>query len=345
LTDGSHPLVARVLVNRVWMHHFGRGLCATLADFGMQGERPSHPQLLDWLASEFMDKPGASQREPGLSKGEPALPVPAEGWSLKRLHKLIMTSTAYRQGNHRSPELVELDPDNRLLGGFSIRRLEAEIIRDAILAVSGKLNSKAFGTAVSVMRDPAGEIVIGQESTNAGIPLGIIPMFGEEWRRSVYVRSQRTMPLTFMQMFDAPAMEPNCEARFATTVAPQSLVLMNSPFILRQSMSFAERVRAEAGEDASAQIERAWKLAFSRAPKSEELADAVAFLQARTAYFRLHPPAPARRTIVPGRSMMMMRPQGLDVLVDTVAKADPELLALALLCQTLVSSNEFLYVG
>jgi hypothetical protein len=153
------------------------------------------------------------------------------------------------------------------------------------------------------------------------------------------------MPLTFMQMFDGPVLEPNCELRHTSTVAPQSLVLMNSPFMLRQSLSFAERVRRGGGSDVNKQIGRAWQLAFARAPKAEELAEAVAFLHARAAYFRAHPPAPVQRGILPGRNMMMMGAQRLDLLVDAAARADPELLALALLCQMLMSSNEFLYVS
>jgi hypothetical protein len=339
LTDGSHPLVARVIVNRVWMHHFGRGLCATPTDFGTQGDKPSHPELLDWLAKEFMD-PSPQPLSPSGERGR------GEGaWSLKKLHQLIMTSAAYRQGTLRSEALKRLDPDNRLLGGFTIRRLEAEIVRDAILAVSGKLNRKAYGAAVPVMRDPAGEIVIGLENSNAGIPLAVVPMFGEEWRRSVYVQARRTMPLTFMQIFDAPTMEPNCEARFASTVAPQSLVLMNSPFMLEQSLAFAERVRRDAGPGARDRIEKAWKLALSRAPDAEEVADAAAFLRARADYFQAHPPAPPNRRVVPGRSMMMMGPQRADVLIEEVSKSEPELLALALLCQMLMSSNVFLYIN
>ncbi len=323
LTDGTHPLLARVIVNRVWMHHFGQGLCATPTDFGLEGDKPSHPELLDWLASEFMDS----------------------GWSLKKLHKLIVTSTAYRQGPRRDETLIRADPHNRLFGGFPIRRLEAEIVRDAVLAVSGKLNRKAFGAAVPVMMDAAGENVIGVENQNAGVPLAIVPMFGEEHRRSVYVQARRTMPVTFMQMFDTPDMEPNCEARTVTTVAPQSLVLMNSPFMLRQSISFAERVRTEAGNDTKQQVEHAWKLAFSRAPSSDELADAVAFLDERTEHFRMHPPVPTKRADVPGSRSRDTGPQAFDVLIRIASKSDAETLALALLCQMLMSSNEFLYVG
>jgi hypothetical protein len=267
------------------------------------------------------------------------------GWSLKHLHKLIMTSTAFRQGHQRSPDLAQRDPDNRLLGAFPVRRLEAEILRDAVLAVSGRLNRKAFGVAVPVTLDPAGEIVIGEDSENAGIARVAMPMFGEEWRRSVYVQSRRTMPLSFMQVFDAPAMEPNCEARTTSTVAPQSLVLLNSPFILQQSLDFAQRLRTEAGGDAQQQVGRAWKLAYSRAPTPEELADAVAFLEAQSDFFRAHPPTVPKQSVVPGSRSMGMRPAAPELLLEAAAQAEPELLALALLCQMLISSNEFLYAG
>src|SRR5262249_45117084 len=139
LTSGRHPLTARVLVNRVWLHHFGRGIVGTPGDFGVLGERPTHPELLDWLAAEFMEG----------------------GWRLKRLRRLIMTSAAYRQSSRRTPELQKLDPDNRLLGRMSVRRLEAEALRDAILAVSGKLNAKPFGPPVPVMHDDVGQVVLG----------------------------------------------------------------------------------------------------------------------------------------------------------------------------------------
>ncbi|MEQ8790752.1 MAG: DUF1553 domain-containing protein [Pirellulaceae bacterium] len=323
LTDGGHPLVARVIVNRVWMHHFGRGLCATPSDFGLQSETPSHPELLDWLARDFMDN----------------------GWSLKRLHKQMVCSTAYRQSAQRSESLQSFDPDNRLLGGFSIRRLEAEIVRDAVLAVSGQLNRKPFGVAVPVMSDTAGEIVIGVENTNGGIPIAVLPMFGEERRRSIYVQARRTTPLTFMETFDSPQMEPNCEARTATTVAPQSLVLMNSPFILRQSRAFAQRVLQEAGgDDAKRQIETAWRLALSRSPTTEELAEAAELLEAQASHFRANPPRAPKPVEVPGSRSRRMAPQPLDVLIAEASKSDPHLLALSVLCQMLISSNEFLYV-
>jgi mono/diheme cytochrome c family protein len=319
LTDGSHPLAARVIVNRVWMHHFGRGLCATPSDFGLQGDRPSHPELLDWLAQEFM----------------------ADGWSLKRLHRRIMTSTAYRQSLRTVDSAAVSDPENRLLRGLTVRRLEAEVIRDSILAVSGKLNTKQFGPPVSVMRDPDGEIVVGIESMNAGIPGPRVALNGEEFRRSVYVQVRRSKPLSMLQTFDAPTMEPNCTARTASTVAPQSLMLMNNGFVVEQSRFFAERISREVGSDASARIDRAWQLALGRLPSYAEKTEAAEFLAARAEYFRdlpSLPPAPSpdanRRRNAPAANAD--RPE--------IVRGEPEFEALALLCQTVLSCNEFLYV-
>ncbi|MCP4175725.1 MAG: DUF1553 domain-containing protein, partial [Fuerstiella sp.] len=209
LTSGKHPLVARVLVNRFWMHHFGKGIVATPGDFGLLGERPSHPELLDWLATDFMQN----------------------GWSLKRLHRQIMTSTAWRQALRTIPT-NDIDPDNRLLSGMSLRRLDAETLRDSVLAISGNLNSKQFGPPVPVMPDRVGQIVIGIENENAGRPGAKIDMKGEEFRRSVYVQVRRSRPLAVLDTFDAPRMAPNCETRPSSTVAPQSLMMMNSDFVL-----------------------------------------------------------------------------------------------------------------
>ena len=301
LTSGQHPLVARVLVNRFWMHHFGRGLVATPSDFGKLGERPSHPELLDWLAYDFM----------------------ANGWSLKRFHKLVMTSTAYRQSLRKVPA-SDTDSDNRLLSGMSLRRLEAETLRDSVLAVSGKLNRKPFGPPVPVMPDRVGQIVIGIENENAGRPGAVIDMKGEQFRRSVYVQVRRSRPLGMLATFDAPRMSPNCDSRPSSTVAPQSLMLMNSQFLLEQSSEFARRVIQEAGEECEAQVLAAWKLALCETPSQQQVADAVAFINTQSKH--LADSAEAKR----------------------LAKSDksntPEFLALASFCQTLFSSNRFLYV-
>ena len=301
LTSGQHPLVARVLVNRFWMHHFGRGIVATPGDFGLLGERPSHPELLDWLASDFM----------------------AGGWRLKRFHKLVMTSTAYRQALRRIPS-NDVDPDNRLLSGMSLRRLEAETLRDSVLAISGKLNPKRFGPPVPVMPDRVGQIVIGIENVNAGRPGAKIDMKGEEFRRSVYVQVRRSRPLGLLDTFDAPRMSPNCEIRPSSTVAPQSLLLMNSDFVLEQSTVFAKRVAKEAGDDRELQVAHAWQLAFCEVPGDEQVDAALAFIDQATENLKASPEAKK--------------------LAEGDKSKTPELLALASFCQTLFSSNRFLYV-
>ncbi|MEQ1860787.1 MAG: PSD1 and planctomycete cytochrome C domain-containing protein [Chthoniobacteraceae bacterium] len=307
LTDGKHPLTTRVLVNRVWHHHFGRGIVASLGDFGHLGDRPSHPELLDWLASEFV----------------------AQGWSLKALHRVILNSTTYRQSSARTGEKDRLDPDNRLLGRMNSRRLEAETIRDAMLRVSGKFNPRMFGAPVPVMLDETGQVVVGVNTNDtAGRPSGkFVALNGEEFRRSLYVQMRRSQPLGMLETFDLPRMEPNCEIRNASTVAPQSLAMMNSEFTLTQSKYFAERVVREAGADSAAQVQRAWQLAFGVEPAASDVKDAVAFVAKQTATLKAHPvklAAPAK-----GKEP---------------APADPAMQSLATFCQALLTSNQFLYV-
>lgn len=301
LTSGDHPLVARVLVNRFWMHHFGKGIVATPSDFGVLGERPSHPELLDWLATEFTNS----------------------GWSLKRFHKLIMTSTVYRQ-TLREIRADDTDPDNRLLSGMPLRRLEAETLRDSMLAVSGNLNPKRFGPSVSVMPDRVGQIVIGIENQNAGRPGDVIDMKGEEFRRSVYVQVRRSRPLGLLDTFDAPRMSPNCESRPSSTVAPQSLLLMNSEFVLKQASVLAARVIKESKKDRRGQITRAWELALCQSPSEKQIDQALAFINQQAESFAESAEA------------------------KELAKIDKnntnEFLALSSFCQTLFSSNRFLYV-
>ena len=310
LTSGEHPLTARVLTNRVWMHHFGQGIVATPADFGALGVRPTHPQLLDWLASEFM----------------------RQDWSLKRLHKLIMTSAAYRQSSRRDRAGEAADPKNHLYWRMTVRRLEAEALRDAILTVSGKLNRHRFGPAVPVMADKVGQFVIGIENLNAGRPQAVIDMKGEEFRRSVYVQMRRSRPLGVLDTFDAPSMNPNCTARVSSTVATQSLMLMNSKFTVSLAEQFARRVRDEAGGDPRAQVTLAWRLAFADGPNDDQLSEAIQFLDDQASHFRDNTP----------KSDSPEKKQGDGK--DAADKADSQLEALASFCHALVSSNQFLYV-
>ncbi|MBL9128612.1 MAG: PSD1 domain-containing protein, partial [Verrucomicrobiales bacterium] len=236
LTSGTNPLVARVLVNRIWLHHFGRGLVDTPADFGVMGERPSHPELLDWLADDFA----------------------RNGWSAKRLHRLIVTSTAYRQSSRRDEEGDASDPDGLLYARKPVVRLDAEAIRDAMLSVGGVLNTKMFGPPVPVRPDVHGQIVVGEDKTTGDNKMPVeTSLGGEEFRRSVYVQVRRSRPLAMLHAFDAPVMETNCDRRRNSTVATQSLMLMNSATVLDLAARFAGRVAREAGADRSARIRKA----------------------------------------------------------------------------------------
>lgn len=310
LTNGKHPLVARVLVNRVWMHHFGRGIVNTPGDFGMLGERPSHPALLDWLADEFM----------------------SQGWSLKALHRLILTSTAFRQSSLRAPKLEAIDPDDRLLGRMPVRRLEAEAVRDAILAASGRLTPTMYGPPIPVAVDEAGQVIVGNDNRDgAGRPVSKrVSLGNEEWRRSLYIQVRRSLPLGLMETFDAPPMTPNCERRTTSTVAPQSLMMMNNDFVVQQSEIFAARVALEAGRDPKAQIQVAWRLALGLEPSTVEVESALQFLTSQQADLS----ASANATPAGGAQAKS----------KAKAKADPAQLALATFCQALFSSNAFLYV-
>ncbi|HUG66608.1 MAG TPA: PSD1 and planctomycete cytochrome C domain-containing protein [Pirellulaceae bacterium] len=252
LTSGEHPLVARVIVNRVWMHHFGRGIVGTPADFGVLGERPSHPELLDWLASEFM----------------------ASGWNLKQLHKLIMTSTVYRQSSQATTDGLAADSGNTLYWRMPIHRLDAEALRDRTLAASGTLVDQLYGAPINIKADDTGQVIVD----------------GDESRRSIYIRVKRTQPVAMLTAFDAPVMEVNCERRPSSTAATQALMMMNSEFVLGHARKVAERVRATAGaETTGQQIVAAWQITFCRPPRDEELAAATTFLDEQTAYLQAHP--------------------------------------------------------
>ena len=312
LTSGTNPLVARVLVNRVWLHHFGRGIVGTPSDFGFMGERPTHPELLDWLANDFVQ----------------------HGWQLKRLHKLIMTSTAYRQSSQHDAKKDQIDPENRLYWRKPVRRLEAETIRDAMLSVSGSLNDKMYGSPVPVRPDVHGQIVVGIDKTEGDNKMPVdVSLKGEEFRRSIYIQVRRSRPLAMLHAFDAPVMEVNCERRSFSTVAPQSLMLMNSAFVLDQSMRFAQHLTNNVGTNRTQQITRAWQLAFNRMPTASEQRDALEFLTSQIEHLN----ALAEKAVEKPAEKK-------DEKKKAPAKVAPEIQALADLCQALLSANEFLYV-
>ena len=312
LTDGNHPLVARVLVNRFWMLNFGQGLVPSVSDFGTQSQAPLHPELLDWLADEFV----------------------SSGWSLKHLQRLMLNSRAYRQSSARTAALDAIDPDNRLLARMPVRRLEAEGVRDALLAIAGELSGKMFGPPVPVAPDEIGQIIVAADNRDsAGRPSGKQASLGEdEFRRSLYVQVRRSMPLGVLEPFDMPSLAPNCEQRSTSTVAPQSLLMMNSPFVVERSKVMAQRLVREVGDDPVTQFQRAWWLTLGREPTAEETAAGVAMLGAQTDHFvaALAPPAT-------GEGDAPATPAATD-------STAPRLAALATLCQALVSSNRFLYI-
>ncbi|HUG17865.1 MAG TPA: PSD1 and planctomycete cytochrome C domain-containing protein [Planctomycetaceae bacterium] len=207
LTSGKHPLVSRVIANRIWMHHFGTGLVPTPADFGKLGSEPTHPEVLDWLAHEFVKN----------------------GWSLKQLHRTILTSTVWRQSSLREPDKNAIDPENRYYWRKSIQRIEAEILRDRMLAAAGTLSPDLYGPPAGIKEDETGQVIVD----------------GEQTRRSMYIKVRRSQPVAMLQTFDAPVMEINCESRPVSTVATQSLMMMNGEFSLQQAEKLADRATRE----------------------------------------------------------------------------------------------------
>ncbi|KAB2663372.1 MAG: DUF1553 domain-containing protein, partial [Verrucomicrobia bacterium] len=242
---GAGHLLARVIVNRLWQHHFGQGLVTTPNDFGVQGTKPSHPELLDWLAAE-------------LIRG---------GWRLKPIHRLIMTSAAYQRGSRANPAAIAADPSNALLARRTPQRLEAEAIRDSLLFVSGVLDTNRFGPGTL---DEASR------------------------RRSIYFTVKRSRLVPAMQSFDAPEPLVSQGMRPTTTVAPQALMLMNSPHVRGWATAFSKRFAPDAATPLAEAVGSAYSMALNRAPTRQERADGVAFIQRQMERHRAGNPAEAR---------------------------------------------------
>jgi hypothetical protein len=236
-------LTARVFVNRVWHHHFGRGIVDTLGNFGRSGAEPTHPELLDWLAVDFQ----------------------TNGWNLKRLHKHIMTSTAYRQahqiGKAEREAAVKVDPANQLLWRSQLKRLDAEIVRDAILAASGQIDLTAGGPPVKFDTPTSGD-----SRTDSR-------------RRSIYLLARRVYPLKFLELFDAPIIPVNCTQRTNSANVLQSLAVLNSEFVIGQAGHLADKIAKEAGEQPAARVRLAYQRVLNRLPRETEEAKCVAFLR------------------------------------------------------------------
>ncbi len=244
ITSPQNPLTARVIVNRLWQKHFGRGIVATLENFGKMGEQPTHQELLDWLAVEFMNR----------------------GWSIKRINKLMMMSEAYQMASvYDNPANVKNDLENRYLWRFRPQRLEAEIVRDSMLAVGGNINLAVGGEPIFPFI-PA-DILVGQyrgkwENTPEG---------PAAWRRGVYVYRRRSLPYPMFDTFDHPDMNVTAGARNVSTVPTQALTLLNNPFVLGQAKMLAERVRRQAS-DPFTQVDTTYRLALARAATETETA-------------------------------------------------------------------------
>jgi hypothetical protein len=255
LTSPENPLFGRVMVNRIWTGHFGEGIVRTPNDFGRQGEPPTHPELLDWLTTEFAD----------------------QGWSMKKMHRLIMLSSTYRASSVADETALKTDPDNRFLSRMPRRRLDGDSLRDTILAVAGSLNLKMGG--VGVIPPLTKEEILAARFPNLW-PANPDP--AEHNRRSVYLQMKRSLTLPLLQIFDAPDSATSCPRRERSTVAPQALALMNGEFAVSQSERFAERVKKAAGDSPEAAVETGFKLAFGRAPSAAERDTALEYLKRNT---------------------------------------------------------------
>jgi hypothetical protein len=248
LVSKQNPLTARVIVNRIWHHHFGRGIVATLDNFGKMGEAPTHPQLLDWLAVELMNR----------------------GWSIKQMHRLIMTSEAYQMASAFEDAVDrEKDPQNQYLWRFRAQRLDAEIVRDSILAASGSVNLTIGGPPVfpPIPKELLTEANHGIWKSQEDGP--------DVWRRSIYVYRKRGLAFPMFQVFDLPEQNVTSAARYVSTVPTQALTLLNDAFVVRQAQLFADRVKKETGDDPARQIDLAYRIALTRPPSPAELAVAL----------------------------------------------------------------------
>ncbi len=237
LTQPDHPLTSRVFVNRMWQYHFGEGIVSSADDFGNMGARPTHPELLDWLAVDFVES----------------------GWDIKRMHRQIMLSAVYRQSSQEYPEMMAADPANKLLWRKSPLRLDAEVLRDSMLAVSGTLNKQMFGEFDAIKEAPDGQYLPDEE-------------VGPRNRRSLYLAQSRTRPVGFLHAFDMPTMtQDSVGKRFRSTRPSQALVLLNNPLVRSTSKALADRAFEETRGELDAALNRVFELAYSREPTDQEL--------------------------------------------------------------------------
>lgn len=317
LTSGVHPLFGRVMANRIWMHHFGKGLVDTPAEFGRLGQTPSHPELLDWLALE----------------------LPAQKWSLKSIHRLILNSKTWQQSTRHSEPGDKLDGGDLLLHRYPTRRLEAEVLRDRILVAVGRLDATAFGPPIPVIEDISGQILVPDDKP----------------RRSIYLQQKRSKPVALLGAFDQPVNMVMCEKRVVATNAPQALMLLNGNFVHAQANHLSVRILADLEKekidkkDSEKILDRAvvmaWQKTLLRDPTPEEKALSMDLVRAQS------PPGPVVTGSVSGKSSHSpeVPKAGAPTVaavspVETVKPELPDKGAIAHLTHQLMISNEFLHV-
>ena len=317
LVDPAHPLTARVFVNRMWRWHFGRGIVASPDNFGLLGEKPTHPELLDWLALRFIEK----------------------GWSLKALHREILLSSTWRQGSHPTDKAVEVDPENMLWSRFPVRRLEAEQVRDAILAVSGQLDRTPGGAVLTVKNrgylfDHTSKDLTSYAST----------------RRSVYLPVIRNNVYDVFQLLDYPDAAVSSGDRVTTTVSPQALMWLNSELVLQASEKLQERLAKESSADDSTRIAQMIRLAYGREPVASEVDRLLVTLRDLEAVYRVAPPVAApvetAAATTGGGEAGTASADGSAAAVDAATAAEKvRLAAWTALCQITLAANEFIYIN
>ncbi len=250
--------------------------------------------MLDWLSVELIES----------------------GWSVKHLHRQILLSSAYQQTSVVAERLVQFDPENRLLARWRLRRLEAEALRDVVLSVTGSITNEMFGQPVPVMEDEVGQIVLGKENLDGERkPTKPIPLGGDAYRRSVSIQVRRPRQYGALEAFDLPSVSPNCTDRSTSNVGPQSLMLMNSQFMIEQATAMAKRLQAEFPDDLKSQVRRGWTLAYGRPPAAAALDGAVQYVEEST-----------------------------KLQAENAKAADASTRALASYCQALLGSNRFLHI-
>jgi len=300
LADPKNPLTARVMVNRIWHYHFGHGIVGSTSDFGVMGDRPANQLLLDSLTSSFIEN----------------------DWSIKKLHRLIMLSSVYQESSAYQQAGAEADPEDQLFWRYPRHRVEGEVLRDAMLMTSATLNPKMGGPGIHPDLPP-GTIA----SRTAWVPE---KDSSEENRRSVYVFVKRVMTYPMFEAFDAANSEESCSRRFRTVIPSQALTLMNDRLVLNWSQALALRVLNDKGLEPSQQVDRAYRIALSRAPKPEEQKAVLDFLNQQSQLIGKKL-AQNEKVALPDKL-----PEGLEP-----ARAA----AFVAFCHVLLNSNEFMYIN